>query len=409
MTPKIKSIDCHKLVNSRGDWTIETHVELTDGSVGVQAIPDGASKGQNEAISIEPEKAVDIVSTVINDALKGEDPFEQDVLDEVLISMDGTPNKSHLGGNSILSVSLAIAEASAMSKEMELYEYLSVLYTGKKKMRHEVRFPTPVFNILNGGKHAHNGLSFQEFMVIPSPKKNFVEAMEMGVDVYHQLKKNLTADNYDIDVGDEGGFAPNGLTVGKALTYIKSAASEKFKPGEDVFFGMDVAAESFYKHGKYCVDEEELKNDNVEMGLYYSNLIKKFELIYIEDPFYEKDIEGWGQFFKKEGKKLMIVGDDLVVTNTKFLSMAISQSLINAVIVKPNQIGTLTETLRFIKMAKENNLATIISHRSGDTAEDTFIADLALAVDADFIKSGAPVRGERVAKYNRLLEIYFKD
>jgi len=384
-------------------------VELTDGSVGIQAIPDGASKGQNEALSLEPEKAVDIVSTVINDALKGENPFEQDVLDEVLISMDGTPNKRHLGGNSILSVSLAVAQAAAISKEMELYEYLGLLYTGKKKTRKDLKFPTPVFNILNGGKHAHNNLSFQEFMAIPSPNKNFVEAMEMGVDIYHQLKKNLSEDKYDTDVGDEGGFAPNGFTVAKALTYIRKAASTKFKPGQDVFFGMDVAAESFYRHGKYCIDEEDLKNDITEMDHYYANLAKKFELIYIEDPFYEKDYDGWELFFKKQGDKLMVVGDDLVVTNTKFLSMAINKDLINAVIVKPNQIGSLTETFRFIKMAQEHKLSTIISHRSGDTAEDTFIADLALAVDADFIKSGAPVRGERVAKYNRLLEIYFKE
>ncbi len=409
MTAKIKNITCHKIVNSRGDWTIETHVELTDGSIGVQSIPDGASKGQNEAITINPNKAVDIVSTVIADSLKGADPFEQEALDNVMLSMDGTPNKRHLGGNSILSVSLAIAHAAAQSKGLQLYEYLGLLYNGKKKARKSIKFPTPVFNIINGGKHAQNNLSFQEFMVIPTPKRNFVEAMEMGVDIYQELKKNLKTDGFVTSVGDEGGFAPSGFTVGKALDYIKHAASVKFKPGEDVFFGMDVASESFYKENKYCIEEEQLELTHTELAHYYNKLLGKYELIYVEDPFYEKDYSGWEYFNKMEGQKIMVVGDDLVVTNTTYLSKAIDKNLINAVIVKPNQVGTLTETLKFIRMAKENGMSTIISHRSGDTAEDTFIADLAVAVESDFIKSGAPVRGERVVKYNRLLEIYFSE
>jgi enolase len=405
--PKIKNITCHKIVNSRGDWTIETHVELTDGAIGIQTIPEGASKGQNEAVCLPVDKAVDIVTSVINDALKGENPFEQEALDNVLISMDGTPNKRHLGGNSILSVSLAVAHAAAISRGQELYEYLHGLYTREHLNKKEMKFPIPVFNILNGGKHAHNHLSFQEFMVIPSSTRNFVEAMELGVDVYHTLKQNLIKDGYSTDVGDEGGFAPEGFTPRKALEYIKEAATKKHKPGKDVFFGMDVAAESFHSHDEYVIDEEKLRLSSSELGKYHSKLINSFEIIYIEDAFYEKDHEGWQEFFTRNGKRLMVVGDDLVVTNTKYLEVAIDKKMINAVIVKPNQVGTLTETLKFIQMAKQNDMSTIISHRSGDTAEDTFIADLALATQADFIKSGSPVRGERVAKYNRLLEIYF--
>lgn len=406
--PSIKSIECHKIVNSRGDWTIETHVELSDGAIGIQAIPDGASKGQNEAVNIDPSRAVEVVSTVINDALKGEDPFQQEALDNVLTSMDGTPTKRHLGANSILSVSLAVAQAAAISKGLELYQYLFELYHKDKFDPKKIKFPTPVFNILNGGKHAHNNLSFQEFMIIPSPKKNFVEAMELGVDVYHLLKNKLNEDKFDTDVGDEGGFAPNGFTVPKAMEYINKAASEKFVPGADLFFGFDVAAESFYIHDKYVIKEEKLELDIEGFVNYYAKLLKKYPFIFVEDPFFEKDYEGWSTFFNKYGDKLMVVGDDLVVTNSRFLSSAIEKSLLNAVIVKPNQVGTLTETFKFIEMAKHNNLATIVSHRSGDTAEDTFIADLALAIQADFIKSGAPVRGERVAKYNRLLEVYFQ-
>ena len=404
--PKIQSITCHKIVNSRGDWTIETKVSLDDGSEGVQAIPEGASKGEHEAVYIPVEKAVEIVSLPINDALKNEDPLDQDVLDNILISMDGTSNKRHLGGNSILSVSLAVAQAAAKSKGLELYEYLSFLYSGEKLPKKDLEFPIPVFNVLNGGKHAHNNLSFQEFMVIPAKGTPYDKCMEMGVDVYHELKKRLMEKGLDVNVGDEGGFAPTGFTVRKAFDFVRGAAKVKYKVGEELFLGADVAAGSFYNNEHYNLKEENLVLTNKELVGYHSKLLKDYELIYFEDPFYEKDTEGWEMFYEKMSKKLMVVADDLVVTNYKFLKKAIDKKLANAVIVKPNQVGTLTETFRFIREAKKAGMSVIVSHRSGDTAEDTFIADLALAVRADFIKAGAPVRGERVVKYNRLLDVF---
>lgn len=408
--PKIKSITCHKLVNSRGDWTIGTKVTLTDGSVGVQTIPDGASKGEHEAYYIPVEHATQVVSTVLNDALVGEKAYDQEKVERIMLEMDGTPNKQHLGGNSILSVSLALTKAVAVSKNIELYEQIAELFGNKKLLEKDKapKFPTPVFNVINGGKHAHNGLSFQEFMIIPSPKIHYKHALEIGVELYHTLKGKLEQDGFETDVGDEGGFAPLGFTPDKALHYLREAVKEKYTPGKDIFFGMDVAAESFYKDGKYMIEEENLSLTSSELSDYYHNLMKKYELIYLEDPFYERDHAGWAEFYKKFHKSLMVVGDDLVVTNSKFLRKAIDEKLANAVIVKPNQVGTLSETLEFIKMAQKNKMSICVSHRSGDTAEDTFIADLAVAVGADFMKSGAPARGERVAKYNRLLEIWDK-
>jgi len=404
--PKIKDITCQKILNSRGDWTIETKVVLDDGSEGIQAIPDGASKGENEAIYIPVDKAVDIVSSAIRDVLEGENPYEQAAIDRVLIEMDGTPNKKHLGGNSILSVSLATAKASAKSQGLELYEYLAWLFSHKRAVSTSLKFPTPIFNILNGGLHAHNNLSFQEFMVIPSAKMTFDKGLELGVKVYHNLKDDLIKDGCDVDVGDEGGFAPNGFTIAKALRYISSAASRSFKLGDQVFMGLDVAAGSFYKKGIYQILEEGLVLEDEELERMYVGILSNYPLIYIEDPFYEGNVQSWQEFTRKLGSKLMIVADDLVVTNPKFLKNVVNRKLANAVIVKPNQVGTLTETFEFIRDAQDAGMKIIVSHRSGETGEDTFIADLAVAVGADFIKSGAPVRGERVVKYNRLLQIY---
>lgn len=399
----IKNIFANKYLNSRGDWTIGTSVVLDDGTIGFQIVPDGASKGENEALYLPAELAIENVNTRIDSALNGFHAFDQKGLDDKLLELDGTEDRSGLGSNAILSVSLAYAKACAKSKHIELYEYLTEIFGGSDKYV----FPTPVFNVLNGGKHAHNDLSFQEFMVIPARNMPYDKAVQLGVDVYHQLKKTLDENNFDVDVGDEGGFAPNNLDIKKALTFIKNAASESYAPGSNVFFGLDVAAGSFYKDEAYEIREQNLTLNGTQLGDYYETLIRDFEIIYLEDPFYERDHLTWESFTNKVSAKLMVVGDDLVVTNTKLLEDAISHRLMNAVIVKPNQVGTLSETFSFIKKAKEHDLSICVSHRSGDTAEDVFISDLALAVGADFIKAGAPARGERTVKYNRLLNIFY--
>lgn len=404
---KIENIRCQKILDSRGNWTIETKVILDDGTVVVQPIPSGVSVGENEAVYIDEEKAVDFVSTSINDILQGKDPSNQKLIDETLIKMDGTSNKSRLGANSILSVSLAVAQASAKSQGKELYEYLSVLYSGKEKNNEDLKFPSPIFNIINGGKHARNSLSFQEFMIIPALNTPLNKAIEMGSDIYKDLKQILSDEDFETGVGDEGGFEPHGLSCDTALDFVQQAVSKQYEAGRDVFLGMDAAAGSFYENGKYHINEEHLELSSEELIEYYSNVLSKYELIYLEDPLFEKDELAWKEIYKRFSDKLMIVGDDLVVTNPKILDRAIKEKMLNAVIVKPNQIGTLTETLEFIKLAKKHKLSVIVSHRGGDNPNDSFIADLAVAVDADFIKSGAPARGERVAKYNRLLEIFY--
>jgi len=404
---KIENIRCQKILDSRANWTIETKVILDDGSVGVQAIPSGASLGDNEAVYIDVEKAADFVTTSINDILVGKDPSNQKLIDETLIKMDGTKNKGRIGANSILSVSLACAKVSAESLGLELYEYLSLLYSGREKNNGNLKFPTPIFNVINGGKHARNSLSFQEFMVIPALNTPFNKAVEMGVNIYKDLKQILTEEDFETGVGDEGGFEPKGLASHTALDFLEKAVNRQYDAGNDVFFGLDVAAGSFYKNGKYYINEEQLTLTSDEMINYYLNILAKYKLIYLEDPLYEKDVLGWKDFYKKYGNKLMVVADDLVVTNAKILEEVAKEKMANAVIVKPNQIGTLSETLDFIKMAKKLKMSVIISHRSGENAGDSFISDLAVAVDADFIKAGAPARGERVEKYNRLLEIFY--
>lgn len=404
---KIENIRCQKILDSRGNWTIETKVILDDGTVVVQPIPSGASVGENEAVYIDEDKAVDFVSTSINDILQGKDPANQKLIDETLIKMDGTDNKSKLGANSILSVSLGVAQAAAKSQGKELYEHLSVLYSGKEKNNGDLKFPCPIFNIINGGKHARNSLTFQEFMVIPALNTPLNKAIEMGSNIYKDLKQILSDEEFETGVGDEGGFEPHGLSCDTALDFVQQAISKQYEAGRDVFLGMDVAAGSFYENGKYHIKEEHLELTSDELIEYYSNVLSKYELIYLEDPLYEKDETAWKEIFKKLSDKLMIVGDDLVVTNPNILGRAIKERLLNAVIVKPNQIGTLTETFEFIRMAKKADLCVVVSHRSGDNPNDSFIADLAVAVDAEFIKSGAPARGERVAKYNRLLEIFY--
>ena len=403
---KIENIRSQKILDSRGNWTLETKVTLDDGSVGVQPVPSGASVGENEAVYIDVEKAADFVSTTINDVLVGKDPSNQKSIDENLIKMDGTSSKSRLGANSILSVSLACAKSAAVSAGLELYQYLSLMYSGKQKLNGDLKFPTPIFNIINGGEHAKNKLSFQEFMVIPALNTPYNKALQMGASIYKDLKKILLNDDFETGVGDEGGFEPRGLSARTALDFLEQAASVQFDPGNDVFFGLDIAAGSFYENGKYCIDEENLELSSDEVIKYYQDLFMHYKIIYLEDPMFERDEFGWTKFYKQNAGKYLVVADDLVVTNPKILERVAKEKMANAVIVKPNQIGTLTETLDFIKLARKSKMDIVISHRSGDNV-DSFISDLAVAVDADFMKSGAPARGERVAKYNRLLEIFY--
>lgn len=403
--PKIKEITCHKVVNSRGDWTINTRVALENGAFGEQTIPDGASKGTHEAISIPVPKAVDVVSSALNEALQGVMVYDQVQIDRIMLEIDGTHNKRNLGGNSILSVSMACAKAAANSKKLPLFGYLNTLYQTYTNSKCAAKLPTPVFNVINGGLHARNNLSFQEFMVIPSMGFPYEKALEVGVSSYHLLRDLLEKEKFEVAVGDEGGFAPEGFNPEKALEFIKKAVSAKFVSGADIFFGMDVAAGSFCKQHYYYLHELNKRFSGEELVAYYVDLLKRYELIYLEDPFYEDHFDFWATLNVRLGKRLMIVGDDLVVTNKKLLQKILPKNLINAVIVKPNQVGTLTETFDFVKLAKDNELTLILSHRSGDTAEDTFIADLSVAVGAQFMKAGSPARGERVAKYNRLLEI----
>lgn len=404
--PKIENIRSQKILDSRGNWTLETKVTLDDGSVAVQPVPSGASVGENEAVYIEVEKASDFVSTTINDVLVGKDPTDQKNIDETLIKMDGTSNKSRLGANSIISVSLACAKVSAISSGLELYQYLSLLFSGKQKLNGDLKFPTPIFNIINGGEHAKNRLSFQEFMVIPALNTPYNKALQMGVNVYKDLKKILIKEDFETGVGDEGGYEPKGLSARTALDFLEQAASVQYEPGNDIFFGLDIAAGSFYENGKYCIDEENLNLSSDQVIKYYEDLFMHYKIIYLEDPMFERDEFGWNKFFKQNSDKYMIVADDLVVTNAKILERVSKEKMANAVIVKPNQIGTLTETLDFVKLAQKSKMDIVISHRSGDNP-DSFISDLAVAVDANFMKSGAPARGERVAKYNRLLEIFY--
>lgn len=401
--PIITALKCNKFLNSRGDWTIHTTVILNDGSIGMQAVPEGASKGEREAVCISPEKAIALVLGPINLALVGKEVSNQQEIDSVLLGLDGTENKSKFGGNTLLSVSLAVANAAAHSRKVPLYQYLKELYGNTNPLK----FPTPLFNVINGGKHASNGLSLQEFMIIPAQYTPFDKAVEIGVSIYRSLEEELKKNGIDVDVGDEGGFAPNGFVTEKALFFIRNAASKHGRIGYDVFMGIDAAAGSFYQKGKYVIAEENLQLDGLKLSTYYATLLRDFEIIYLEDPFYEGDLGSWEAFSASFGTRLMVVADDLVVTNKNFLQETIAKKRANAVIVKPNQIGTLTETLEFVKMAQDADLAIIVSHRSGDTPEDTFISDLSLAIGADFIKSGAPARGERVAKYNRLLEVFY--
>lgn len=403
----IKHISAREILDSRGNPTVEAQVVLDNNITATAAVPSGASTGSREALELrdkDPERyngkgvliAVNNINTEINAALKNHDVTQQANIDQLLIKLDGTPNKSRLGANALLGVSMACARAAAQSKDMFLYQYLKTS---------EFKLPVPLMNIINGGAHADNNIDIQEFMIIPSGAKSFYEALRMGAEVFHALKKILSQKGFNTNVGDEGGFAPNLPSNQVALEYILEAiALAGYKTGTEINLGLDVASSEFYKDGKYHLSGDNKILTSHEFTEYFEKLISQYPIVSIEDGMAENDWAGWKYLTEKLGQKIQLVGDDLFVTNTEILKKGISEHIANAILIKLNQIGTLTETLDAIHMAKKANYGTIISHRSGET-EDTFIADLAVATGAGQIKTGSLCRSDRVAKYNQLLRI----
>lgn len=402
---KIKDIKAREILDSRGNPTVEVDVLLESGAKGRAAVPSGASTGSKEALELrdnDPKryqgkgviKAVNNVNTIIKGTLIGLESSHQRQIDETMIKLDGTENKTNLGANATLGVSLAVLKATAKEKNIPLYKYFG----------DEISLPRPMMNILNGGAHADNNLDFQEFMIIPNAK-SFKEILRIGSEVFHTLKKVLKENGFNTGVGDEGGFAPNLNTNEEALDMLMEAIKEAgYTPGKDVNFALDVAASEFYEDGIYNLKGANKKLTSNELVDYYQTLIDKYPIISIEDPVDEEDWEGFREMTEKYGDKIQLVGDDLFVTNIKYLQKGIDNKAGNAILIKLNQIGTFTETLETINLAKENGYKTIISHRSGET-EDVTIADLAVALNLGQIKTGSLSRSERTAKYNELLRI----
>ncbi|MDQ8039385.1 MAG: phosphopyruvate hydratase [Rickettsiella sp.] len=408
---KIKSIVAYEILDSRGNPTLQTEISLNSGINASACVPSGASTGSAEALELrdaDPKryagkgvlKAVEHVNTTIRKNLVGKE-IEQASLDEEMIKLDGSPNKKHLGANAILSVSLAIAKVAALHRQEDLYEYF-VRLVGYKTNEKFI-MPVPMMNIINGGVHADNNLAIQEFMVLPIGASSFSEALRAGVEIFHALKVYLKQKGFNTNVGDEGGFAPNLRSHNEAidcmLIAIKNAG---YEAGKDIYIGLDVASTEFFEDGKYCLEDQKLTSE--EWISYLENLVKYYPIISIEDGMAEADISGWKHLTKRLGQRVQLVGDDLFVTNPVLFRKGIHYHLANAILIKFNQIGTLTETLQAISIAKENDYAAIISHRSGET-EDTTIADLAVGTAVGQIKTGSACRSDRIAKYNRLLRI----
>lgn len=403
-------IDIHarEILDSRGNPTVEVDVQLETGAKGRAAVPSGASTGVHEAVELRDgdkarylgkgvQKAVDFVNTEIWENLIGMDAEDQLAIDEAMIALDGTENKGRLGANAILGVSLAVAKAMADELETPLYRYVGGTFAHT--------LPTPMMNIINGGAHADNPVDIQEFMIMPVSAPNFAEALRMGAEVFHALKKELSSAGYNTNVGDEGGFAPAVKSSEEALDFImKSIKAAGYKPTEDITIALDSASTEFYKDGKYHLDGEGKVLSSDEMVSYYEALCAKYPIVSIEDGLAEDDWAGWTALTKALGDKVQLVGDDLYVTNAKRLKRGIEEKAGNAVLVKVNQIGTLSETLETIEMAKKAGFGIILSHRSGET-EDSTIADLAVATNAGQIKTGSLSRSDRIAKYNQLLRI----
>ena len=405
----IERVWAREILDSRGNPTIEAEVILEDGTTGRAAVPSGASTGENEAVELRDgddlrylgkgvRKAVENVNERINRELEGIDALDQTLVDETMIALDDTATKSSLGANAILAVSLATARAAASVLEIPLYRYI-----GGSNAK---TLPVPLMNILNGGAHADNNVDFQEFMIMPVGAESFSQGLRMGAEIFHNLKVVLRSRGYSTGVGDEGGFAPNLKSNEEAIETILEAISKAgYTAGNEVMLALDPAASEFYKDGKYIFkksDNRELSSD--EMVAFWTDWCNRYPIISIEDGMAENDWDGWKKLTESVGRRVQLVGDDLFVTNVRFLQRGIDEGAANSILIKVNQIGTLTETLDAIELAKTNNMTAVISHRSGET-EDTFIADLAVATNAGQIKTGSLCRSDRIAKYNQLLRI----
>ncbi|WP_294354294.1 phosphopyruvate hydratase [uncultured Clostridium sp.] len=405
---EITEVVARQILDSRCFPTVEVEIYLEDGTMGRAAVPSGASTGMYEAVELRDGdkeyylgksvlKAVNNVNKTIAEKLVGLNVYDQTAIDKILIELDGTDNKGNLGANAILGVSLAVAQAAANSLCMPLYRYIGGV---NAKV-----LPVPMMNILNGGSHADNSVDLQEFMIMPAGAKSFSDALRMCAEVYHTLKKILNEKGYATGIGDEGGFAPNLKSNKEALDVIVEAINKAgYKPGEEMFIAIDAASSEYYKDGKYVLEHEGKIFNADEMVDFFEEWVNEYPIISIEDAMAEEDWEGWKLITDRLGNKVQLVGDDLFVTNTTRLEKGIDKQVANAILIKLNQIGTLTETLNAIEMANRAGYTAVVSHRSGET-EDTTIADLVVAVNAGQIKTGAPARSERVAKYNQLLRI----
>jgi enolase len=404
----IVEIRAREILDSRGNPTVECEVELESGAMGRAAVPSGASTGAHEAVELRDGdkkryggkgvlKAVGAVNGEMMDLLSGLESTDQIKIDRALIELDGTPNKGRIGANAILGVSLAVAKASAAECGLPLYRYVG----GSQASL----LPVPLMNIINGGAHADNPIDIQEFMIMPVGTDRFSEALRMGSEVFHALRGQLKDAGHNTNVGDEGGFAPNLATADEALTFVMKAIEKAgYKPGDDVVLALDPASTEFFKKGKYEMEGEGKSFDAAAMVDYYADLVKRFPIVSIEDGMAEDDMDGWKKITDKLGKKVQLVGDDLFVTNPKRLADGIRNGLANAILVKVNQIGTLTETMEAVSMARHASYGAVMSHRSGET-EDATIADLAVATNCGQIKTGSLSRSDRLAKYNQLLRI----
>ena len=404
----IQRIFARQILDSRGNPTIEVDALSTNGYLGRAAVPSGASTGIHEAVELRDQnttvymgrgvlKAIENVNTIINEALHGMDIFDQKAIDHKLISLDGTDNKSNLGANAILGTSLAVAKLAAQHAELSLYRYIGGVGA--------VTMPVPMMNILNGGSHADNLIDIQEFMVMPFGAKSFSEGLRWGTEIFHHLKSVLKSKGMSTNVGDEGGFAPNLGSNDEAITVVLEAIEKAgFRPGEDVYVALDAASSEFFKDGKYNFESTGESMTSAEMVSFWENWCNKYPIASIEDGLAEDDWSGWKLATEKLGERVQLVGDDLFVTNTKRLSRGIEEGIANSILVKVNQIGTLSETIDAVQMATQNRYTSVMSHRSGET-EDHTISDLAVALNTGQIKTGSASRSDRMAKYNQLLRI----